>query len=251
MRTATLVMMAALVAAAQDGKGPSLSKVFSKTGKEKKYSFKIAGGASAIIGEVDNGGVHYASGSAEVAGKGAPTHANHEGKWMDLQTLLAAKIGGDELARLGRMPPPHTVVPRVAGMLSRISGDAQSGFTGDIVQIPQAKALAREPWIGLEEVQSASSLKASVAISVSDERVVKVEIQFSGTAIEMVNTGSYHGKPDPQNPPVPPVANWQLGPDGYWYEGREKAINKTVVLEFSGYGSASMPDALRKKFGIK
>lgn len=246
-----MIFLAASVAVAQDGKGPSLSKVLSKTAKEKKYTFKIDGGASAISGTVDNGGVHYTSGSAEVAGKGAPTYANHEGKWVDLQSLLAAKVGGDELARLARIPPPHTLVPRVAGLLSRLSGDGLSGFSGEISQTPQAKVLAREPWIGLEEVQSASTLRASVSIFAADERVVKVEITFSGTRIEMVNTGSYHGRPDPNNPPVPPAANWQLGPDGYWYEGREKAIHKTVTLEFSNFGSASMPEDLKKKFGIR
>jgi hypothetical protein len=235
----------------QDAKGPSLSKVLSKTAKEKKYSFTITGGKSPVSGQVDNGGVHYISGSAEVAGKGAPTYANHEGKWVDVQSLLAAKLGGDDLARLARIPAPHSLVPRIAGTLARVSGDGISGFTGEITQIPHAKALAREPWIGLDDIQTASSLRAAVTILASEERVSKVEIQFTGTRIEMVNTGSYYGKPDPANPPTPPAANWQLGPDGYWYEGREKAINNTVMLEFSNYGSASMPEDLKKKFGIK
>jgi hypothetical protein len=240
-----------LTVSAQDGKGPSLAKVLAKTGKEKKFSFKITGGAEAISGEVDNGGVHYVGASAEVAGKGGVSHAMHDGKWVDVGGLIASKAPGYEsVARLAQLSPPHTLVSRIASYVSGMQGDGNVGFTGEL-QTPQAKALAKESWIGNPDLTKASTLKASVAISAADERVVKVEIRFSGSMIEMTNTGSYYGKPDPENPPTPPAANWQLGPDGYWYEGKEKAVNVTVTLEFSNYGSATLPEDLKKKFGIK
>jgi hypothetical protein len=236
---------------AQDGKGPSIAKVLAKTQKEKKYSFHITGGASAVTGEFDQGCAHYASGSEEVAGRGGVSSALHDGKWVDIQSLLAAKIGGDTLARLSQLQPPHVLVSRVVGLMTRLSGDGNSGFTGQIFQ-PQAGELAKEPWISHSDLRGASTLKSDVAISCdSEQRVSKIEIQFAGSKYELKKTGSYYGKPDPKNPPRPPASNWQLGPDGYWYEGQEKSVSVKIVLEFSGWGAASLPEELKKKFGLK
>jgi hypothetical protein len=111
--------------------------------------------------------------------------------------------------------------------------------------------LVRTPWLESEDLLAAGGLQGRFAFSCSNGLVTKAEIQLSGTKVDWQKR-HYQGVPkqgDP--PPTPPAQNWKLGPDGYWYEGIEKSVSVTVIIEFKDYGDAKISDDVRGKIGLK
>ncbi|HLG42347.1 MAG TPA: hypothetical protein VI643_03195 [Planctomycetota bacterium] len=243
----SLVLAGGLIA--QD-KPPNFGKVLSNTSKLKSYSFKISGGADSFTGEYEKGGAHYRAGGAEAAGKGAVSIARSGGDWASITSLIQVGEGGESLKRLAKLQPPHTIAQLLSSYLAKLDGDGLAGFSGEL-RLDAIPQLAQAPWIADDEIRGAGGLQGTVAISCKDGRVSKIEIQLSGTIVDWKRR-HYHGKPDPnQPPPTPPGQNWKLGGDGYWYEGDERSLSKTIKVEINDHDSASIAEDVRKKIGLK
>jgi hypothetical protein len=164
--------------------------------------------------------------------------------------MVQAGEGGETLKRLCVLQPPHAFLSNVVGCAADLKGDGFAGFYGDL-QEEYAATLVTQPWIDLDSLKSAGSLKGRINIDVSDAKISGITLTFDGIIYERIQRW-YYGKPDPSKPPpTPPYPNWTLGADGYWYEPREKKVSGTVKIEFSNFDTAAIEQDLRKRLGLK
>lgn len=233
---------------AQD-KPPTWGQVLSNMNKQKTYNFTLKGPLD-CSGTYEKGAVHYNGGGVEVAGKGGITHASADGKWTSVNTLIQMGQGGETLKKMARLIPAHQIVPQIAGFAKSITGDGFQGFSGELAP-GNISQLIRAPYLETQDLLESGGLQGRFAFSCNEGLIVKAEVQITGTKINWERR-HYQGVPkqgDP--PPTPPAANWKLGPDGYWYEGNEKSVAVSLVLEFKDFGSAKIADDVRGKIGLK
>ncbi len=124
------------------------------------------------------------------------------------------------------------------------------GFSGPLAP-GNLSQLVRQPWLESEDLLASGGLSGRFAFSCNNGLISKAEVQLTGTKVNWEKR-HYVGVPkqgDP--PPTPPAQNWKLGPDGYWYEGAEKSVAVTVVIEMKDYGSATISGDVRGKIGLK
>jgi hypothetical protein len=238
----------AWVLAAQD-KPPTWAQVQGKMQKLTHYNFTLKGPLD-VDGTYEKGAVHYRSGGSEVAGKGGVTHANADGKWTSVSSLIQMGLGGDNLKRVAKLIPAHQIVAQIAQYAERVDGDGVQGFTGKLA-LANISQLVRAPWLETEDLLAAGGLGGRFAFSCADGVVFKAELQVTGTKVDWTKR-HYQGQPQQgQPPPTPPGQNWKLGPDGYWYEGQEKNVAVSVTVELKNIGSARISEDVRGKIGLK
>jgi hypothetical protein len=239
----------AAMAALQDKPLP-WSDVHQKMIKLSSYNFTFSGGPDAFSGTFEKGSQHYKAEQVQVAGKGSLSQACADGKWTTLSMLMQMRKGDKTLKRLSQMVPPHDILGQVVQMAQKIDGDSIKGFKGEFGQGNMAK-LVRTPWMECEELHQGGRLSGSFAFSCDGVRVVSAEIQVKGVKV-VQEKRHYQGVPKPGDPPpVPPGPTWQLGRDGYWYEGVESPVSITLKIELKDFGTAKIPEDVRTKIGLK
>jgi hypothetical protein len=240
--------LAALVLA-QD-KPVGWQQVQTNMAKLKSYNFTLKGGPDDVQGTFEKGSIYIKGKEVEVAGKGSITHASADGKWTTVSMLQQMGKGGESLKRISKLVPAVDIINTIAQSARKVDGDSIKGFTGDFGQGILAK-MVRTPWLETNDLKSASKLDGSFAFSCAEGRVVKAELQIKGCKVEQERR-HYQGVPKPGDPPpTPPGPTWRLGNDGYWYEGVEKPITVNYVIELKDFGTAQIPDDVRKPIGLK
>jgi hypothetical protein len=193
--------------------------------------------------------MHVNAGGVEAAGKGGLRYARWDTGWVSLSALIQSGEGGETAKRMTRLQPAATVIKFLTGYIGRPEGDGFSGFSAELRQ-GNLSSLARAPWVDDEEIKNCGSLRGRVQFDVSDGKFTTVTLNLSGSYVDMVRR-HYYGQPDPNNPPTPPAPNWQLGPDGYWYEGQERSANCEIKIELSGFDEARIDDEVCKRIGLR
>lgn len=221
-------------------------QVSANMAKLKAYNFAMKGGPDDVEGTFEKGSIYIKGKGVEVAGKGSISMARADGNWTTVSMLEQMKKGGDILKRISKLTNPVDILTQIVQSAKKMDGDGVKGFTGDFGQGILVK-LVRTPWLETEDLKSASKLEGTFAFSCSEGKVVKAELQVKGDKVTQEKR-HYYGVVKPGDPPpTPPGPTWQLGRDGYWYEGVEKPIAVNLVIEFKDFGTAQIPDDVKSK----
>lgn len=222
-------------------------RVLSKTRKQKQYRFSISGGGLDISGTYEKGAVHMTAGSYEVAGRGGLTHGKGEKGWTRLSSLIQRTSEKDELRKLSKVQPAHTILGFLSRYLDRVEGDAGSGFSADLRR-GNLSDLAKSPWIASDDLEKAGNITGSVSFDVVAGLIVRVELKMRGSMTDWQRQKRRQpGAPPPRNQ----HPGMQKGPDGRDYKPVEKSVSVTITITLSEFGSATINGDARTAVGLK